>query len=81
MKRNSKIALGFLLVSVILWIITIVTDFVIVLFIGAILSTIICICFGVICIVNKISDNKSPYFVFGITDVIIGILVTIIFVL
>lgn len=76
MKRNNMIALSSLFVTIIIWVIEIINPSV-KFFLAAILSTIISICFGVVCIVNKISENISPYFVFGVTDVIIGILITI----
>lgn len=78
MRRNCFIALAALLVSIMLWIIEIV--FVPsnnIVFVGAILSTIICIGFSLICIVNRISAKASPYLVFAITDIIIGVFVTI----
>ena len=78
MKKNCIIALAALFVSIIFWIIGIILDpYIVPSVVGIILSTIICIGFGMICIVNKISAKVSPYLVFAITDIIIGVLVTI----
>lgn len=77
MRRNCFIALAALLVSIMLWIIEIVFVPSNIVFVGAILSTIICIGFSLISIVNRISAKASPYLVFAITDIIIGVFVTI----
>lgn len=78
MKKNVIIALTSLVISALIWfalIILNISSFEAWLFIFAIFFSLLFICFTAICIAQKISKTISPYRVFAICDITIGIAV------
>ena len=80
MSNHFKITLISFILTLIFWTITIVfnlSGFELILPIFASISSIIFICFCVICICRKINKNVSAYRIFAIADSCIGIVVFI----
>jgi hypothetical protein len=78
MKNFLIGTLGSLLISILLWFVSIVynpSDFEMILFVGAIVSTATFICLSVVCISRLISRNLSSYAVFAVTDTVLAIAV------
>ena len=80
MKKTLAGTIVSFILSVILGIITFVynpSNWELILFVRTAISIVLFICFGTTCIVRKFRSNISPYLVFGLTDIIIGLLATI----
>lgn len=78
MKKNVIIALTSLAISAFLWFALIIlnpSSLEIYLLISATAFSVLFICFSAICIAQKISKTISPYRVFAICDITIGIAV------
>lgn len=76
MSKSWKTVIVFFVTAFVCWYAGIVinpSNFELILWIAAVIASILCVCFFIIAVIKQIKPNASPYKIFALTDFLIGI--------